>query len=345
VNLVIAVDIAKTVLEIAISRRPGRVEKRQRLSRSRFMRFFAQQQPAAVLLEACGSAHYWARRLQELGHTVTLLPPHLVKPYRCKGNKTDRADAKALLEASRNDEIIAVPVKSVDQQALTALHRFRSRWVATRTARINTLRGVLRELGFVIPVGARHVVTQVRCWVGDPDSGVPDALRPTLADVCEELRQIEERIRSSERQLEALARQLPAVARLRTIPGVGLLTATALVAFVGDAKRFRTGRHFASFLGLTPKEHSSGCVRRLGAISKRGDAYLRTLLIHGSRAVLLGAKRQESPNRLAAWALELQRRRGHNIAAVAIANKLARIAWATWTSDTDFKHRLMKEAA
>ena len=332
----IAVDVAKEVLEVAVSVRPGQVSEQKRLSRTGFMKFCTDQEPATVLLEACGSAHYWGRRLQALGHRVVRLPPHATRPYVFR-NKTDRTDTRGLLEAYRNEDIHPVPVKSVPQQALTALHRLRSTWLAARTARLNTVRGLLREFGCIIPVGADHVLPKAGNLLADPDSGLPDALRPALAEACTEIRQMEERIQLIENQLEALADQMPAVARLRSIPGIGLITATALVAFVGDVQRFPSGRHFASYLGLTPRERSSGLIRRLGSISKRGDVYLRMLLIHGARAVLWAAKKRRTPDRLRAWALQLEHLRGHNKAAVALANKIARIAWAVWKHDVDFK--------
>ena len=331
----IAVDVAKAVFEVAVSAKPGRVATRHRLSRTQFARFLGQHEPATVLLEACGTAHFWGRHASALGHRVVLLPPHAVRPYVPR-NKTDRADAKGLLEAFRNESIHAVPLKSIAQQTLGALHRLRSTWLVTRTARLNTLRGLLRELGFTIPVGAAQVAPRVRRLLEDPDSGLPDALRPILALVLAEIRELEVSMRTVERQLQALAEQTPLVARLRTIPGVGLLTATALVAFVGDVLRFPSGRHFASYLGLTPRESSSGLHRRLGAISKRGDSYLRMLLIHGARSILWHAPRASSSGHLQAWALSLQSRRGHNKAAVALANKLARIVWAVWKKGENF---------
>jgi len=332
----IAVDVAKSVFEVAISQRPGRVRERHRLSRARFARFMGEHHPATVLLEACSSAHYWARRLQDLGHQVVLLPPHQVRPYVPR-NKTDRTDAKAILEAYRNEEIHPVPVKSVDQQTLAALHRIRATWFATRTARINTVRGLLREMGVVIPVGAHHVVPQLRTLIEDAESPIPHALRESLHGSAEEIRRLETLIAGTERELRSLARQMPLVTRLQTIPGIGLLTATALVAFVGDVKRFPSGRHFASYLGLTPRERSSGNIRRLGRISKRGDTYLRMLLTHGARSVLWSGRRTKKPEPLRAWALQLQDRRGHNKAAIALANKLARIIWAVWKEDRMFQ--------
>jgi transposase len=335
-NTVFAIDLAKSVFQLAVSHHPGRVSQQRRLTRSQLLRFMGKQSPSTVLMEACGSAHHWGRELERLGHQVRLLPVSHVVRYR-QGNKTDPADAEALLEAGRNERIRAVPVKSIDQQGLTALHRVRSRWLATRTARINTVRGILREFGLIIPVGATKVVPQVRVWIDDPEAGIPPPIRSILGEVCNEIGELERRMRLVETQLESLAGQIHTVARLRTIPGVGLITATALVAFIGDVNRFPSGRHFASYLGLTPRERSSGSIRRLGRISKRGDIYLRTLLIHGARSVLCHAKRPENPDSLRRRALHLEKKRGHNVAAVGLANRLARIAWAVWRRDQEYR--------
>ena len=332
----IAVDVAKTVFEIAVSVRPGRVLSRHRLQRSEVLAFFSRQPEATVLLEACGSASFWAKEIEKLGHRAVLLPPQHVRRYRTR-NKTDRADAKALLEAFRNEEIRPVPVKSPAQQSLAALHRLRSAWIGTRTARLNTIRGLLREQGLPIPVGARNVVPQTLSWVEDAESPLTAPLRFVLFEACTEVRELEARLRQVELQLEALAKETPLAVRLRSVPGVGLLTATALAGFVGDLSRFPSGRHFASYLGLTPREHSSGSIRRLGAISKRGDVYLRMLLTHGARSVLAAAPRQGEPDRLRRWAMELAARVGHNKATIGIANKLARYAWAVATKETNFE--------
>lgn len=335
-NTTIAVDVAKNVFEIAVSCEAGRIAERKRLPRSKFLRFFAIREPALVLLEACGSAHFWGRELHKLGHTVILLPPHLVRPYR-RFNKTDRADAKALLEAYRNEEIQPVPIKGLPQHTLAALHRMRSAWISTRTARINTVRGVLRELGFFIPVGARKVLPAISDMLADADNELPDALRPFLHEACNEIRQLELRVKDVERQFDSLAKQLPAVQRLLTIPGVGLLTATALVGFIGDLRRFRSGRHFSSYLGLVPRELSSGNVRRLGRITKRGDRYIRMLLAQGARSILRAAKYNQKPDRLRTWALKIHNGRGHNKAVMALANKMARIAWAVSTRESEYR--------
>lgn len=330
----IAVDLSKTVFEVAISEQPGKVRERARLTRAKLTPFFAEHQPATVLMEACGSAHHWGRRFRELGHRVILIPPHAVRPYVTR-NKTDRTDAKGLLEAHRNKDIKAVPLKSVDQQSIISLHRLRSGWIATRTARLNALRGILREFGFTIPVGAHRVLPHVEALL--ENLSVPPALASALAEVCAEIRALEERIEKIERQLAALCRDVPAVRRLLTVPGIGPLGATALFAIVGDPRRFPSGRHFASFLGLTPAERSSGPKRVLMGISKQGDRYLRMLLIHGARAVLAAFSKKPRRDHLCAWALELRERRGHNKAVVALANKIARRAWVVWNRDTDFQ--------
>jgi transposase len=323
----VAVDLAKSVFQVAISTTPGRIDQHHRLSRERFRRFFAQHERADVLMEACGTAHHWGRELEALGHRVRLLPPGDVARYR-DGNKTDRADAIALLEASRNEAIDPVPVKTVEQQALTSLHRLRSAYVADRTARINTVRGILREFGHAIPQGARTFVAHARVALGDDQ--LPQHLRDELGRALDDIVAFKRTADEITQRIESLAEQMPDVAYLRTVPGIGVLTATALVAFVGQPHRFRSGRHFASFLGLTPRESSSGLRRRLGRISKKGDTYLRVLLVHGARSALLAAHRAKEPNPLQVWALRVELRSGHNKATVALANRLARIAWRVW---------------
>ncbi len=341
--MTIAVDIAKEVFEIAVSPEPGVVSEKQRLRRKKLLSFFANRPAATVVMEACGSSHHWAREIGKLGHEVVLLPPHVVRPY-VQRNKTDQTDAKGILEAYRNKDIKPVPVKSIEQQSITSLHRVRSSWVASRTASINMLRGLLRELGIFIPVGARKVVPTVLDLVEDADSQLPDAIRSTLHEVCMEIRNYEKSVLGVEKQLEALSKQIPTVGLLRTIPGIGLLTSTALVAFVGDVQRFGSCREFASFLGLTPRLRGSGLSFHLGRISKQGDRYLRSLLVHGGRSVLLRARAMEEPDRLRAWALKVYSRRGHNKATVAVANKLARTAWAVWKHNNEFQSYPAKAA-
>jgi transposase len=332
----IAVDLAKSVFEIVVSDQPGKVVERHRLPRGKFLEFFANRPAVTVVMEACGSAHFWARKIESLGHRVVLLPPAQVRPYVLR-NKTDRTDTRGILEAHRNEDIHPVPIKTIDQQTLTSLHRIRSAWVAERTAKINLLRGLLRELGLVIPIGAKKAVPHAWAFIEDDASGIPDALRPVFAELCDEIRALDQRIDRAERQLEAVATQSPTAARLRTIPGVGLLVATGVLAFIGDIHRFPSGRHFASYLGLTPRESSSGMRRSLGGITKRGHCYLRTMLIHGARAALVHAHRTPAPDRLRDWALRLEQTAGSKRASVALANKMARIIWAVLKHDRDFR--------
>ena len=332
----VAVDLAKTVFELAIANAQWRIVERRRLNRAQFMRYLTETSPTHIVMEACGMAHFWGRFAQQQGHRVTLVPPVYVRPY-VRRNKTDRGYAEAILEAVRSGEMPSVPVKRIEQQALVAVHRVREQWMTTRTARINTLRGILREHGILLPAGAQTAVKAVPAILADADTLLPMHLRTILASVYEEIRAIEERVADLERELRALADADPVVTRLRTIPGIGLLTATALVGAVGHIHAFRRARQFASWLGLTPREHSSGQRRRLGSISKQGDVYLRCLLTHGARAVLVTAHRRAATGqpltRLHQWAVTLRHRRGHNKATIAVANKLGRIVWAVWHSD------------
>jgi len=332
----VAVDLAKSVFQVAVSHAPGRVDKQHRLSRQRFRTFFLHHPPTHVLMEACGSAHHWGRELQTLGHQVSLLPPSHVARYR-QGNKTDRADAKALLEAARNEDITPVPVKSLDQQAINALHRLRSGYLGTRTARINAVRGLLREFGIPVPQGARTFLAKAHFALDDDT--LPAYLRAALTQALTEIKELQAKADDLKSQLEHLAPLIPGVPFLMTVPGIGILSATALVASVGDVHRFPSGRSFAAYLGLTPRESSSGGSRRLGPISKRGNRYLRVLLIHGARAALLAAHRTQKPDTLQAWALHTAEARGHNIATVALANRMARIAWRIWRDQRPFQRR------
>lgn len=323
----IAMDVHKSVFEIAVSEVPGKIKQRKRLTRGRLLEFLSQQPKATVVMEACGSSHYWGRQVRELGHDPVLLPPSEVKRY-VRRQKTDKRDTKGLLEAIRNEEILPVPVKSVEQQGLCALHGYRSSWMKTRVAQINMIRGVLREFGLLIPQGATKVVPRVRLYLAEAESSIPEMLRATLEEACSEILDLEQRIKGVEAQLRALSKQISAIQDLMSVPGIGLLTATALYAFIGDFGRFPTGRHLSSFVGITAREHQSGNRRRMGGISKQGNRYLRTLLIHGARSLLAAARRNPGEDRLRQWAVRVYERRGHNRAVVALANKLARIAWA-----------------
>jgi transposase len=336
----VAVDLAKDVFQLAVADADWQVVQTARLSRTQFAAWFQNHAVGRVVMEACGSAHHWARWLTGLGIEVTLLPAVYIRAY-VKRNKTDAADAAALLEAARCADITPVQIKSVEQQALQGLHRIRSLWMGTRTSRINALRGFCREFGVVIAAGSRTGVENIARVLADPNSAVPDMIRSTMKLLVEEIRLMEARIAQIERDLAQVAKGSEACKLLLSIPGVGLLTSTAMVAATsGKVTHFRDARHFASWFGLTPKEYSSGSTRRLGRISKKGDRYLRMLLTHGARSVLRSAvvarTRGQEPGGVRAWALAVQGRTNHNKAACALANKMARICYAVMRDGTPF---------
>lgn len=329
----VAIDLAKSVFQIAVADANWKVIESHRLTRLQFERWFANREVGLVVMEACGSAHHWARWLNRLGIEVRLLPAAYIRAY-VKRNKTDAADACALLEAARCADIVPVRIKSVEQQALQGLHRIRSLWMSTRTSRINALRGFCREFGLAVPVGARTGIEAMSRALVDPQGSIPLLIRESMRLLIDEIRLLELRIAQLEKELTVLAKQSPACTTLLSIPGIGLLTATAMVAATsGDVSHFKDARHFASWFGLTPKESSSGNHRKLGRISKKGDRYLRMLLTHGARSVLRMASLARQAGRrldgLRTWALDVQARTNHNKAACALANKLARICYAT----------------
>jgi transposase len=338
----VAIDLAKDVFELAAADENGRIVERRRLTRCMLERHFEGLRGIHVVMEACGTAHYWARKFSAVGLRVSLLPPHYVRPY-VRRNKTDSADATALLEASRASDITPVQVKSTVQQGLQGLHRVRSAWRATRTARINMMRGLCREFGISVAAGAKRGLTALRQHLEQDSHSMPGSLHVMMLQVSQELHEIDGRISEVESQLRDIARQSAACRRLQTIPGIGLITSTAFIGAVGDISAFKNSRRFASWLGLTPRERSSGSVRHLGRISKRGDGYLRMLLVHGARAVLYSGDAAQRAGRpldaLRDWGLQVRARAGHNKAAVAVANKLARILWATWSREHDFEFR------
>ncbi|MBI5860886.1 MAG: IS110 family transposase [Rhodocyclales bacterium] len=336
----VAVDLAKSVFQLAVADGSWKVIESHRLTRSQFERWFQNRDVSLVIMEACGSAHHWARWLNRLGIEVRLLPAAYIRAY-VKRNKTDAADACALLEAARCSDIVPVRVKSLEQQALQGLHRTRSLWMSTRTSRINALRGFCREFGLAVPQGARTGVEAMSRALADPDSGIPLLIRRSMSLLIEEIRLLEVRVAQLERELSELAKQSPACTTLLSIPGVGLLTATAMVAATGGSvSHFKDARHFASWFGLTPREFSSGSTRTLGRISKRGDRYLRMLLTHGARSVLRAASVAREVGRsvdgLRTWAMAVQGRTNHNKAACALANKMARICYATLRDATPY---------
>jgi transposase len=337
-TVTIAVDLAKNVFEIAIAGPAGTIRERKRLSRPQFENFWINRPSSRVVMEACASSHFWARYLIGRGFDVVLLPPYYVRPYR-RRNKTDRADCEALLEADRSAGIHAVSVKSEDQQSLIALHRVRSQWLRTRTARINAMRGLLHSFGVTAALGSKRFMNELHQLLARKQH-LPPRVRRIVGTLWDDVRDIEQRIEAIEVELEAITREQPVIQALLKIPGIGVLTATALFATIADIHTFKSGRQLACWLGLTPRESSSGGRRRLGAISKQGDPYLRMLLIHGARAALNGATRLDNADKpltqLQAWSLKRASAAHHNKAAVALANKLVRIAWAVWYHGREF---------
>jgi len=334
----VAVDLAKDVFEVAEANAHHRVIQRRRLSRRQFERYLAQcPRDTEIVMEACGTAQYWARQCQARQLRPVLLPVQYVRAY-VRRNKSDRTDAEALLEARRCDAMLPVPVKTAEQQSLQAFHRIRQQWQGTRTARINALRGLLREQGVTLRRGTAALRTVPERLA---TTELPGLVQLGASELLEDIRTLTDRVARLDRRLQVLADSDESTRRLQTIPGIGIVTATALVGSVPHIHAFRRGRDFASWLGLTPREAASGHRRWSGRISKRGDTYLRTLLIHGARSVITNARRRTTHGgtpltALQTWAVTIADRRGANKAAVALANKLARVIWAVWRSDGAF---------
>jgi transposase len=333
----IAVDLAKDVFEVAESRRPGAVQRRRRLSRRQFAALVESLDAhTTVVMEACSTAHYWARRCQARGAAVRLLPARYVRPY-VRRQKTDRTDAEALLEAHRCAALRPVAVKTLEQQAIQTLHRVRQQWQKTRTMRLNLLRAIAREHGLAIPKGAQMVRRHAAALL-DETVGVPPLVQRSVRVLLDELDQLEQCLASADAQVTGLARTHAVARRLQQVPGVGPLTATALVGSVPHIGAFRNGRAFANWLGLTPRISASADRQHLGRISKQGDRYLRMLLVHGARSVLASARRHPG-SWLHQWGAAVAQRRGQARAIVAIANRLARIIWATWSREVPYRTR------
>jgi len=318
----VGLDIAKQVFQVHGVDERGKVVLQKRLKRREMAEFFANLPPCLIGLEACGTAHYWGRQLQGFGHTVKLMAPRFVKAYLNR-EKNDANDAAAICEAVGRPSMRFVPLKSAEQQALLVLHRTRAGLVRARTGASNQVRGLLLEFGITLCTGRREVAARLPEILEDGENGLPPVAREGLAVLRAHLKDLEQRIAEIEHAIKLWHRSQEASVRLATIPGIGVFSATALVASAGDATVFRSGRQFAAWLGLVPKQRSSGGRIRLSGISKRGDRYLRTLLIQGAHAVLC----HRTPG-TDVWLDQLVQRRHKNVAAVAIANKNARLAWA-----------------
>lgn len=329
----IGIDLAKNVFQVHGVDEPGKTVLKKQLKRSQVMAFFANLPPCLIGMEACGSAHYWARQLQALGHTVKLMAPQFVKPY-VKTNKHDAADAEAICEAVRRPNMRFVPIKEVDQQAVLALHRARQGMVKARTAQANQIRGLLSEFGLIVPQGITHLYQRVPELLDQAKEELPGVFRELVQRLLTHLKELDRQVGEMEGQIQAWHRNNALSRQLEKIPGIGPITASALVASVGEAKNFKNGRQLAAWLGLVPKQHSTGGKAHLLGISKRGDTYLRTLLIHGARAVIRHAERKRDAQ---GWLHKLMGRRNKNVAAVALANKNARIVWALLMHEREFR--------
>lgn len=330
----IALDLAKQVIQVHAVDRSGRKVMGKALKRHRVLPFFRDLPPCEVGMEACSSAHHWARQLQAMGHRVRLLPPQYVKPF-VLGQKNDANDAAAICAAMVRPDIPAVAVKTVAQQDSQALHRVRSARVTERTAIINQIRGLLAEYGIVVATGPETLRKAIPLLLEDAENGLSFEFRTLLRVLYEDLAALDTRIKQLTKMVEQQVRQDEKALRLMGIPGVGPLTASAIVTAVGDASQFRNGRQMAAFLGLTPRQHSSGGKTRLLGIHKRGDSYVRGLLVHGARAVLrMATNKTDAHSR---WLKGLAARRHKNIATVAQANKTARIIWALLTRQETYR--------
>ena len=334
----VGIDLAKNVFQIHGVDERGHAVLKKQLKRSQMMEFFVNLPPCLIGMEACGSAHHWARKLTKLGHTVKLMAPQFVKPY-VKTNKNDMADAEAICEAVARPNMRFVPVKTVEQQALLSLHRVRQGLVKARTAQSNQIRGLLGEFGLIVPKGISQIAPRIPDILEDGDNGLPGMFRDLISRLLTHFNDLHRQVLELEAQIKAWHRDNPASLKLAEIPGIGPITASAMAASVGNARDFSNGRQLASWLGLVPKQHSTGGKSVLLGISKRGDSYLRTLLIHGARSALLAEQRRldrgEGP--ADTWLTGLLQRRNPNIAAVALANKNARIIWALLTQDRTYQ--------
>jgi transposase len=336
----VGIDLAKNVFQVhGVDAHSNTVLKKQ-LKREQMAAFFVNLPACVIGMEACGSAHHWARKLTSYGHTVQLMAAQFVKPY-VKTNKNDAADAEAICEAVQRPNMRFVPIKNIEQQAVLALHRVRQGFVKARTAQANQIRGLLAEFGLIIPVGICHITARAPALIEDASNELPGSFRLLCERLLEHLKVLDQQVDELEAQIIAWHRANAASTALQKLPGIGPITASALVASLGNARNFDNGRQVAAWLGLVPRQHSSGGKNVLLGMSKRGDAYLRTLLIHGARSAILAFQRRAiSPGAVLSktelWIKQLLVRRNANVAAVALANKTARTVWAMLAHDRPF---------
>lgn len=331
----LGIDLAKNVFQLHGINSDGKVTLKKRLSRTELPDFMAQLPPCVVGIEACGSSHYWARKFMFYGHTVKMMSPQFVKPY-VKSNKSDRNDAEAICEAVTRPNMRFVPIKVIKQQDMQSLHRMRSQAIKNRTALCNQLRGLLAEYGVVISKQIQNVRKQLPTILADKENELSDFSRGLFLELYNDFMVLDKRISEYDKKLDSLFEQNDECKRIGMIPGIGKVTATAIVSAISDATLFKSGRELSAWLGLVPRQHSSGNKQRLLGISKRGDSYLRSLLVHGARSVLYRKTDKEDPRDK--WAINLKERRGSNKACVAIANKNARVIWAMLCRNEEYRY-------
>jgi transposase len=336
----IGVDLAKNVFQVHGVDRFEKPVWRKKLNRTEWLKAVLERiEPGCEIgMEACSGAHHWARQLQRQGYTVKLIAPQFVKPY-VKSNKNDANDAEAICEAMSRPNMRFVTVKTVEQQDIQAVHRIRSELSSQRTAKANQIRGLCAEYGLAAPKELLQLRIAIPCWLEDVSNGLTERFRRLLTGLWQDLLMLDERIKELDREITLIAQTDPVAKRLQQLRGVGPVIATAIVANVGDARQFTNGRQMAASIGLTPRQNSSGGKERLLGISKRGDAYLRTLLIHGARSMLRTARAKD--DRLSQWVMKIASTRHPNIAAVALANKTARVAWAMMAHESDYQPELV----
>ena len=330
----IGIDLAKNVFQLCLTDKRGRVIKNIKLKRAELLPYVAQLTPSEIVLEACGTSNYWARKFTEVGHKVKMIHPLYVRPF-VKTNKNDAKDAEALCEAASRPTMRFVHPKTPMQQDIQLLHRVRSRLVAQRTALVNQTRGLLAEYGLVIPLGIGQLRNQLPLILEDAENELSVAARQAFHLLYKELVELDERVISAKKAIEDISREHEACTRLMTIPGVGPMVATAVYSVMGSAQQFRHGREFAAFLGLVPKQYSTGGKQVLRGISKRGDKHTRMLLIQGAMAALRHMHKKD--DRLSRWGCQLKVRRGTAVTVVALANKIARICWALSAHQTTYQ--------
>jgi len=332
----VGIDLAKNVFQLHGVDRQGKTICRRRLMRDKWLNVLLEQVETGceIGMEACAGAHHWARQLRARGFTVKLIAPQFVKPY-VKSNKNDANDAEAVCEAMSRPSMRFVAIKTVGQQDIQAAHRIRSELIGHRTAKANQIRGLVAEYGLIAPRELARLRAAVPDWLEDAENGLTSRFRGLLHGLWSDLKTLDRRVAELDHEINMIAQSDPMARRLQQLRGVGPMVATALVATVGNAEQFANGRQMAASLGLTPKQHSSGGKDRLLSISKRGDAHLRSILIHGARSVIRTAKLKD--DRLSQWVTTLAERRHPNVAAVALANKTTRIAWAMLRHGMDYE--------